>query len=170
MARCILAAAATLLALASWPSLARSSSPACATSLSAADEAAVGALVEAYRTSWLKGDQAGVLATFADDAVLLPANGAAPIIGKEAIKAYWWPAGGAPTTITMLEITVDQLQGDCNIAYSHGQDNVAWVTTVDQKSTAAGHPGTYVNVYERQANGEWKIARHMWGDGPPMSF
>src|SRR5262249_36069096 len=82
----------------------------------------VRAVLETYRTSWLRGDAEGVLGTFTSDAVLLPAHGAGPVVGMEAIRRYWWPAGAPPTTITRLEITVEQIGGDCRLAYAQGRD------------------------------------------------
>lgn len=134
--------------------------------LSASDVRAIHALVDAYRTSWLKGDARAVLGTFSADAALLPAHGAAPIVGIAAIENYWWPAGGPPSTITKLDITIDQLEGDCNVAYSHGRDDVAWTMDQDGRTQAYGHPGTYLNVYRKLPSGAWRISRHMWDDGP----
>ena len=134
--------------------------------LSSKDAQEVRAVIETYRTSWLRGDAKGVLATFTPDAVLLPANGAAPIAGTAAITAYWWPAGAPPTTITKLDITVDRVEGDCRIAHAYGHDDVEW-TSVDKGVTKThGHPGTYLNVFQKMPDGSWRIARHMWDDGP----
>jgi hypothetical protein len=77
----------------------------CDAGLSAGDEAAVRAVIEKYRRSWLEGDAEGVMATLGSDAVLLPAHGAAPVVGGDAIRRYWWPAGAPPTTITVLDIS-----------------------------------------------------------------
>lgn len=138
----------------------------CSGALSAKDMQAVRELVEAYRGAWLRGDAAGVMATFTADAVLLPAHGAAPIVGADAIRRYWWPPNAPATTITQLDITVDSLGGDCHVAYSSGRDDVAWSTVENGVATSQGHPGTYLNVYVRQPDGTWRITRHMWDDGP----
>jgi len=136
-------------------------------SLSKEEAARVRAVVEAYRTAWLKGDAEGVLNTLTADAVLLPAHGARPIVGKEAIARYWWPAGAPASQIIKLDITVEGLAGDCMIAYAYGRDDVAW-TQEEEKGTskAYGHPGTYLNVFRKSADGRWLISRHMWDDGP----
>src|SRR5215475_3527702 len=68
--------------------------------LSANDEKAIRATIEAYRTAWLKNDAAGVLKTFTDDAVLLPAHGSPAVTGIAAIKKYWFTPGGPTTTVT----------------------------------------------------------------------
>ena len=130
------------------------------------DAAAINAVVEAYRTAWLKGDAPGVMATLTDDAVLLPAHGARPIEGTDAIKAYWWPAGAPPSTITKLDISIEGLGGDGQVAFSHGRDDVAWTQDDKGATRAYGHPGTYLNVYRKGTDGRWRISRHMWDDGP----
>jgi len=159
------AAVLAVLLLSPPASPASSTSGTCAPSLSRADEEAIRTLVERYRTSWLKGDAAGVLATLAPDAVLLPAHGGSPVSGIEAIRRYWWPAGAPPTTITVLDITIEGLAGDCRLAYAHGRDDVAWTVEENGRSRPSGHPGTYLDVFGKDAGGGWRILRHMWDDG-----
>jgi uncharacterized protein (TIGR02246 family) len=136
----------------------------CADGFKEEDAAAVRSVVERYRAAWLQGDREGVLATFTGDAVLLPAKGGRPVVGRDAITRYWWPAGAPPSTITRLDITVDGVSGDCAIAYAYGRDDVAWTQEEDGKTTAHGHPGTYLNVFKK-AGGRWRISHHMWDDG-----
>jgi uncharacterized protein (TIGR02246 family) len=157
---------AAALVLASIGLASRSAAADCGTSLSADDAEAVRAVQEAYRTAWLRGDEKGVLATFTDDAVLLPAHGARPITGQDAIKRYWFPAGAPPTTITRLDLTIAGLDGDGCVAFTHGEDNVGWTTMEKDVARPHGHPGTYLNVLRKGPDGRWRIARHMWDDGP----
>ncbi|HKD13068.1 MAG TPA: SgcJ/EcaC family oxidoreductase, partial [Candidatus Angelobacter sp.] len=70
--------------------------------LSADDEKAIKATIEAYRTAWLENDAKRVLKTFTDDAVLLPAHGAPAVSGIAAIEKYWFTPGGPTTTVTKL--------------------------------------------------------------------
>jgi uncharacterized protein (TIGR02246 family) len=139
----------------------------CSAALSPGDAAAIRGVIEAYRASWLRGDEKGVLATLAPDAVLLPAHGASAVVGTAAIRSYWFPPGAAPTTITKLEITTEGLSGDCRIAYVHGRDDVSWSTVENGVTKKYGHPGTYLNVMTKMSDGSWRIARHMWDDGAP---
>src|SRR5215470_4466719 len=86
--------------------------------LSPDDEKAIRATIEAYRTAWLKNDAKDVLKTFTDDAVLLPAHGSPAVVGIAAIEKYWFAPGGPPTTVTKLDITVDQIDGNGTLAFA----------------------------------------------------
>ena len=134
--------------------------------LSAGDAAAIRTVIEAYRSAWLRGDARGVLDTLTPDAVLLPAHGAAPIVGTAAITRYWWPAGAPPAKVTRLDITVDGLEGGGDFASAYGRDDVEWTQVENGATRSHGHPGTYLDVMRRQADGTWRISRHMWDDGP----
>jgi len=140
----------------------------CPASLSAQDATAIKATIEKYRTSWLAGDADGVLGTFTDDAVLLPAQGGAPVVGREAIRKYWWPAGGPPTTITRLEITYEDVGGDCRIGYARGRDEVGWTLEDHGAAKSHGNSGTYLNVMRKRPDGSWRISHHMWDDDPRL--
>jgi uncharacterized protein (TIGR02246 family) len=146
---------------AAWPG-----TPECGATLSPQDAKAVRNVIEAYRTSWLRGDAKGVLDTLTPDAVLLPAHGADPVIGTAAITKYWWPPDGPPTRITKLNITTEDVGGDCRIAYAHGRDEVGWTVVKNGVTKTHGHPGTYLNVLKKQPNGSWRISHHMWDDAP----
>ena len=89
----------SLLLSASWG--ARSNAQVQRAGLSLDDEKAIRASIEAYRTAWLANDPQGVLRTFSDDAVLLPAHGQPAVAGLAAIEKYWFAPGGPPTTITI---------------------------------------------------------------------
>ena len=97
----------------------------CSATLSRQDTAAVKAVIERYRTSWLADDAEGVLKTFTDDAVLLPHHGGAPVVGRQALKDFWWPAGTSPVKLNKLDITVDEVGGDRQLAYVRGHDAIS---------------------------------------------
>jgi len=134
--------------------------------LSARDVKAIRAVIEAYRAAWLAGDQRGVLATLTPDAVLLPAHGAAPIVGAAAITKYWWPPDAPPARITKLDISVEGIDGDGFVATAHGRDDVEWTQLENGMTRVYGHPGTYLNALKKLSDGTWRISRHMWDDGP----
>jgi uncharacterized protein (TIGR02246 family) len=129
------------------------------------DEHAIRATIGAYRTAWLGNDAKGVLKTFSDDAVLQPAHGAPAVVGIDAIEKYWFTPGGPPTTITELNITVDQISGNGTVAFARGLDRVAWTIVEDGAVRRHSHPGTYLNVMRKLPDGSWRIQVHMWDDG-----
>jgi len=134
--------------------------------LSANDEKAIRATIEAYRTAWLENDAKGVLKTFTDDAVLLPAHGSPAVTGIAAIEKYWFTPGGPTTTVTKLDITVDQVDGNGTLAFARGLDSVGWTITQNGVMHRHFHPGTYLNVMKKLPDGTWRIQVHMWDDGP----
>jgi uncharacterized protein (TIGR02246 family) len=134
--------------------------------LTASDVKAITTTIETYRAAWLANDSKGVLKTFTDDAVLLPAHGAQAVVGILAIEKYWFTPGGPPTTITELNITVDQIGGNRTLAFARGLDGVAWTVTENGTTRRHSHPGTYLNVMKKLPDGSWRIQAHMWDDGP----
>ena len=137
----------------------------CAGALSARDVTAIRAVVEAYRTAWLRGDAKAVLETFTPDAVLLPSHGAPWVAGTAAITNYWWPPNAPTTTITKLDIRIEAVEGNCGVASVYGRDDVEWTQVEGGAARKHGHPGTYLNVMRKVSDGSWRISRHMWDDG-----
>jgi uncharacterized protein (TIGR02246 family) len=129
-------------------------------------EQAIRATIETYRTAWLANDAKSVLKTFTDDAVLLPAHGTPAVSGIAAIEKFWFASGGPATTVTGLNITVDQISGNGALAFARGLDEVAWTVTQDGTTHHHSHPGTYLNVMKKLPDGTWRIQVHMWDDGP----
>jgi uncharacterized protein (TIGR02246 family) len=130
------------------------------------DEKAIKATIEAYRVAWLANDAKGVLKTFTDEAVLLPAHGAPAVVGLASIQKYWFASSVPATIVTGLNITVDQVGGNGRLAFVRGSDDVAWTTTQDGETHRHFHPGTYLNVMRKLTDGAWRIQVHMWDDGP----
>jgi uncharacterized protein (TIGR02246 family) len=135
-------------------------------SLTTADQNAIRATIEAYRATWLANDAKGVLKTFTDDAVLMPAHGKPPVVGIADIEKYWFAPGGPATVVTGLDITVEQIDGNATVAFARGSDRVTWTVTEDGVTHRHFHPGTYLNVMKKMPDGSWRIQVHMWDDGP----
>lgn len=134
--------------------------------LTAEDVKGIKATIEVYRTAWLANDREGVLKTFTADAIVLPAHGAPAVVGIAEIEKFWFAPGGPPTTITKLDITVDQVSGNQTLAFARGLDNVGWTVTQGGTTRRHSHPGTYLNVMKKLPDGSWRIQVHMWDDGP----
>lgn len=61
---------------------------------------------------------------------------------------------------------MEGLAGDCMTAHAYGRDDVSWTQEVNGVVKGYGHPGTYLNVFQKLSDGTWRISRHMWDDGP----
>src|SRR4051812_32184249 len=94
--------------------------------LTPADAAVVRGVMSNYRDAWMAADAKAVLALFTRDAVLLPHHGDDPVVGLAAIEGFWWPPGSPPFTLTRMEVTVDEVGGDCRIAHARGSDEIEW--------------------------------------------
>ncbi len=132
--------------------------------LTSRDIAQIREVHQRYESTWLKGDDDGVRALFTDDSVLLPPHSAPPRLGRTGMDAFWFPAGAPKTKVTKLEVVIKDVGGDGQVAYVWGTDEVEWITEQDGRQTTASHKGTFLNVLQKQANGEWKISHHMWDD------
>jgi uncharacterized protein (TIGR02246 family) len=140
--------------------LAAACHPAAAPAAAPADAVAVRAVIESYRAAWLRGDAEGVMRTFTDDAVLMPAHGHPPLVGSAAIRGYWWPPGAPATALTGLAITVDEVVSDGRLAYVRGTDDVRWTAPGGAHHSAS----TYLNVMRRLDDGSWRTVVRMWND------
>jgi uncharacterized protein (TIGR02246 family) len=118
----------------------------------------------AYQTAWLAGDSAAVLRLFAPGAVLLPHHGDPPVVGLDAIRAFWWPSNTAATTITALNITTEgaTLSGDHGTLW--GRFALAFSYEAEGRLRSVRNAGTYLMVLRRQRDGEWRITHRMWDD------
>ena len=130
-----------------------------------ADATAIREVHAEYRRAWLANDSEGVLRLFTPDAVLLPHHGLAAVVGVEAIRGFWF-APGPPTTITRLDLDLEEvsIHGDTGVV--RGRSQVAW--TVQQPSGLERweNAGTFLTVLRRDADGRWRISHHMWDDPP----
>ncbi|RPH69151.1 MAG: SgcJ/EcaC family oxidoreductase [Myxococcaceae bacterium] len=120
---------------------------------------------EAYRRAWLASDTEGVMRLFAPDAVLMPHHGLAPVVGAEAIRAFWFAPGPA-TVITRLDLELDELSVQDATGLVRGRSHVEW--TVEKGSTLErwANAGTFLTVLRRGPDGAWRITHHMWDDPP----
>ena len=125
------------------------------------DRNSVREVMDAYVRHWLAGDAAAVTALFADDAVLVPHHGLPAVVGLDAIRKWWWPAGAAPTTIDAFSIEYDQIAGDGSMAFVRGRQKLEW-TTNGKRFRNAGNALTVL----RKEGGRWRIVLQMWGDPP----
>lgn len=121
---------------------------------------AVRAAARAYEAAWLTNDPERVLATLTDEAVILP-SGLPPMVGQEAIRAFWFPAEAPPTVVTRFDATQDEIGGAGDVAFVRGTFVLAFrYDGADYESA-----GTYLTLLRREG-GAWRISHRMWSDQP----
>ena len=129
------------------------------------DSTAIRTALERYRTTWLANDESGVLSTFSQDGVLMPAHGSRPIVGMTAIKRYWWPESPTKTTITKFVQNLDEVGGNQTLAYARGNSDVEWRTENKGTSETWQNSSSFLFLLKRQADGTWLISHLIWDAG-----
>jgi uncharacterized protein (TIGR02246 family) len=134
--------------------------------LTADDRAKIESVLRAYRAGWLANDAQAVLRLFTEDAVLMPHHGVKPVVGKAAARAFWFPSSGPPTTVTLFDQAIDEINGVPDLAYVRGRSKVEWTTGTGADAKKSGNAGTNLTLLRRQPDGSWRIAVQMWDDPP----
>lgn len=130
-----------------------------------ADAAAIRSVHDEYRRAWLSNDSEGVLRLFTPEAVLLPHHGLPAVVGSEAIRAFWF-APGPPTTITRLDLDLEEVSIHADAGVVRGRSRVAWTVLQPSGPEQWENAGTFLTVLRRDADGRWRITHHMWDDPP----
>lgn len=116
----------------------------------------------------LNMDDAGILATWADDGVDLMPN-QAPIVGKAAITAWMH---NILASLHGYKVTKQEMDyHDIRVAGDWASE---WATVHQQVQPPDGKPpidsyGKIALVLRRGANGDWKIVQEMWNNAPQPS-
>ena len=124
----------------------------------AADEAALRAADQTFTRAYLKGDLETVVALYAEDAVLLPAN-APQAKGRDAIRKYYSADTGLKSG--EAQTILESMQGvSGNLGWSSGRVRFT-------AATGATFTGKFLSV-SRKVDGKWLYIRDTWNsDGPP---
>ena len=130
-----------------------------------ADVHALRAVNDEYRRAWLASDAEGVMRLFAPDAVLMPHHGLPPVIGSAEIRAFWFGPGPA-TTITRLDLQLDDVSVRNGTGLVRGRSQVEWTLAKDGGTERWRNAGTFLTVLRRGPDGAWRITHHMWDDPP----
>ena len=134
--------------------------PAAATE--AADIAALEALDQAYRTTWMANDADGVLALFTEDATLVPHHGDAPRQGKAMIRQFWFNPDYPPTVIPEWTREPKEVFVVGDMGVLRGRASLTW----EYDGTRTTIPvSNYVMVAVRGDDG-WRIRLLTWNDDP----
>ena len=135
--------------------------------LAATDVVAVRSVNLAYPAAWEKNDAAAVMRLFTKDAVLLPHHGGSPVEGEAAIREHFWPEGSLPVTVRRYRMEPVEVGGCRELAYSRGRFAIELTIGSGAKAQTYSNAGTYMMIFRRQKDGEWRITHYMWDDPPP---
>jgi ketosteroid isomerase-like protein len=118
---------------------------------SAADEAAVRAVLQTYAESVSKGD-VEMHAALWDEAAIKHKPNAPAIVGIQALRERWkgWALNTTRMVVTTQEVIVS---GDW--AFAHGVYTSESVPKAGGKTTYVD--GKFLTVFKREADGTWKI-------------
>ncbi len=116
------------------------------------DRDAIRAGGQKYIESDAKRDADGMMQIIAESAVYMP-PGAQPLAGREAIRALFT----AHPWDTLSE-TPAEIEGRSDFAIVRGQ----W-KAVTQQGPAMGY---YIEVWNKQSDGAWRITRKVWNTVP----
>lgn len=125
--------------------------------------AEVAAALESYREAWLAGDAEAVMAHVSDSVILyVPGRGSAPVVGKAAVRAHYFPPADTTYPITSYEISGQRIHVGRDLAVVEGRSVLGWDTVVGESVLdSATAESEYLTVMVRQG-GRWLIYRQMY--------
>ena len=89
-----------------------------------------------------------------------------PLISHDAIGAYWWPTDGSHTTIKAFDLSIEEMVGTKDLAFTRGVSTVAWRYEKDTVRSEQTSRTLSLTILAPGPDGEWRIIRQMWG--PPL--
>lgn len=131
-----------------------------ATPIAPADVDAIDSVRTAYQNAILAGDQAAVLALYADGVVEMPPN--MPIRnGKSAIEAA--AEEPQPTTFSLTPVETD---GVGDLAYDRG--TYAASVMMEGMEQPVNDTGKYLALLRKQDDGSWLMTTVIWNSDLPV--
>ncbi|MDH3628751.1 MAG: nuclear transport factor 2 family protein [Acidobacteriota bacterium] len=126
------------------------------------DVVALRALDQAYASEWIAGDADGVMSLFTADATLVPHHGDTPVVGRAAIRDFWFNPVYPPTVVPAWTRNTEEIVVSGDVAIVRGRSVLTWEydgirTTIPE--------GNYVLVAVKRAE-EWRIRLLTWNDDP----
>lgn len=118
------------------------------------DIEALEAIESEAQNALLAGDAESLVGLYRDDAVLMP-PGAPAVEGRDALLEF---AASFPP-VEKIRLRTQATEGEGDLAYVWG----TYEMTVDLgDEPPAEETGTYLTVFRREADGEWKIVADTW--------
>ncbi len=127
----------------------------------AAESETLKRLSDAYGAAVTAGNVDAFLNLFTDDAILMPPNGQM-IIGKDKIRD-WVQAGFDSIKGTGFE----EITAPNEIRIFDGWAFDVGITTFKSKGKPLEDTNKYIRIWQKQANGSWRLARVIWNSNNP---
>ncbi|GAB5534895.1 MAG: hypothetical protein Rubg2KO_11440 [Rubricoccaceae bacterium] len=123
---------------------------------SEADVTAIVGQARAFSAAYVAGDTDALVTIYAEDGIAAP-GGRDFIRGREALRAFWAPSPNA--SVLEHRLLPNELWIDGDLAYDWGT-----YEGVSQREGAepASFRGKYLVVWQRDADGVWRMANDMW--------
>jgi ketosteroid isomerase-like protein len=131
--------------------------------LSDADVQAIRATLEDYRQAWLNNDAERVMSHVSDSIIMfVPGATGRTIVGKTALRAFWFPPQDTTYPIRKYEISEEQIHGSGNFAIAQGRSLLSWeMVARDSVLSAATSKSEFLTTL-RKEGGQWKLFRQMY--------
>lgn len=128
-----------------------------------AEEAAIRRMLESYRAAWLRNDADAVMAHVSDEVTLfIPGTSTPSVKGGPALRAFWFPTGGAGFRITRYDVSGETIHGSGGFAVAEGISLLAWDNLAGDSVLSSTTSRTeYLTVLRREA-GQWRLFRQMY--------
>lgn len=128
-----------------------------------AKAAVVGEEIKQLLKEWVEASNAGdierIMSLVTDDSVIIPPNGP-PLVGKDAIRKDQQQSFDLYLSQGAEAVADFRVCGD--FAFSRG----TWETSVTPKAGGESKvlKGYFVDIYQKQPDGAWKLFWNMWSD------
>jgi len=120
-------------------------------------------VMQDYRNAWKAGDSAQVLKHLSPDVVLFQAGKKnTPIVGKEAVSAFWFPKADISYPIIGYKIEHEDIGGSNKLAYYQGLSRLTWCTLENGIARDTILSVSEFNNILRKEDGSWRIYRIMF--------
>ena len=129
----------------------------------AEDVAAIKNALDKGITAVHAGDASALAACYMDDAIVMPPNEAS-LTGKEGLRSWIEPHFSQFTEKISAQVAEVEVVGDWAFL------RATYTVTLTPK--AGGEPsedsGKWLQIYKRQPDGSWQIAREIWNSDKPL--
>jgi uncharacterized protein (TIGR02246 family) len=128
-----------------------------------ADRTKIEAVLSNYETALNASDVDSVMRLYADDGVFMPQH-SAPNVGNEAVRAAY---DGVFQAIALdIEFTVDEVQ-QVSPDWAFARTRSKGFVTINATGDKGPEANQELFVFQKQDNGNWKIARYIFSTTNP---